>query len=208
MQAAEERYLATSQKVRNFHAISYAAATWDRARRVIVKAERLREGPNVRFVVTSLKDVDETAPRGGDATNVDSCGGDATNADASRAANGRTPAEIYDGLYTARGEMENRIKEQQLALFADRTSCHDFLANPFRLLLSSAAYARVEHLRRTALVETELADAQAGTIRLKLFKVAARVVVSVRRVWVRLSSACPYAALFAVARRNLRAAYG
>jgi hypothetical protein len=70
--------------------------------------------------------------------------------------------------------MENRIKEQQLALFADRTSCHAFLANPFRVLLSAAAYVLVETLRRTALPDTELEQAQAGTIRLKLFKVAAR----------------------------------
>jgi hypothetical protein len=164
MRAAEEQFLATQQKVRNFHDLRYAAATWDRARRVIVKAERLREGPNVRFVVTSLTD--------------------------------RDAAAIYDGLYTARGEMENRIKEQQLALFADRTSCHDFLANQFRLLLSSAAYVLIEHLRRTALAQTDLACAQAGTIRLKLFKVAARVVVSVRRVVLHLSSAYPLRELF------------
>lgn len=164
MQAAEVQFLATQEKVRNFHDLRYAAATWDRPRRVIVKAERLSEGPNVRFLVTSLTD--------------------------------RDPEAIYDGLYTQRGEMENRIKEQQLALFADRTSCHDFLANQFRLLLSSAAYVLVEHLRRTALAETELACAQAGTIRLKLFKVAARVVVSVRRVVLHLSSGYPWRALF------------
>lgn len=175
MQAAEEQYLATAQKVRNFHEVRYAAATWDRQRRVIVKAERLREGPNLRFVVTSLTD--------------------------------RDAAAVYDGLYTARGEMENRIKEQQLALFADRTSCHDFAANQFRLLLSSAAYVLVEHLRRTALAETELACAQAGTIRLKLFKVAARVVVSVRRVVLHLSSAYPLRDLFARILNRLTASH-
>jgi hypothetical protein len=163
--AAQAQFLATETKVRNFHEVRYAAKTWDRQRRVIVKAEQLPEGPNVRFVVTNL-----STP---------------------------TPAQIYDELYVARGDMENRIKEQQLALFADRTSCHAFLANQFRVLLSAAAYVLVETLRRTALGDTELHAAQAGTIRLKLFKVAARVVTSVRRVVFHLSSAYPLAQLFA-----------
>ena len=165
MTAAGAQFEAAQQKVRNFHEVEYAAATWDRKRRVIVKAEHLPQGPNVRFVVTSLCD--------------------------------RDPQEVYDGLYTQRGEMENRIKEQQLGLFADRTSCHALLANQWRLLLSSAAYVLVEHLRRTALAGTELEQAQAETIRLKLFKVAARVVTSVRRVVLHLSSAYPLQALFA-----------
>ena len=92
--------------------------------------------------------------------------------------------------------MENRIKEQQLDLFADRTSCHRFVANQFRLLLSSAAYVLVQTLRRTALAGTELAQAQVGTIRLKLFKVAARVAVTVRRVVFHLSSSYPYQEIF------------
>jgi hypothetical protein len=107
-----------------------------------------------------------------------------------------SPAEVYDGLYIARGDMENRIKEQQLGLFADRTSCHKFVANQFRVLLASAAYVLIEHIRRTALKGTELAKAQVGTIRLKLFKIAARVVTSVRRVVFHLSSNCPYQPLF------------
>jgi hypothetical protein len=106
------------------------------------------------------------------------------------------PQELYEDVYCQRGEMENRIKEQQLGLFADRTSCHRFLANQFRLLLSSAAYVLVQALRRTALAGTDLARAQVGTIRLKLFKVAARVVVSVRRVVFHLSSSYPYQAVF------------
>jgi hypothetical protein len=106
------------------------------------------------------------------------------------------PQELYEEVYCQRGEMENRIKEQQLDLFADRTSCHRFLANQFRLLLSSAAYVLVQALRRTALAGTELARAQVGTIRLKLFKVAARVVVSVRRVVFHLASSYPYQAVF------------
>ena len=99
-------------------------------------------------------------------------------------------------MYCQRGEMENRIKEQQLDLFADRTSCHRFLANQFRLLLSSAAYVLVQALRRTALAGTELACAQVGTIQLKLFKVAARVVVTVRRVVFHLASSYPYYEVF------------
>jgi hypothetical protein len=106
------------------------------------------------------------------------------------------PQELYEDVYCQRGEMENRIKEQQLGLFADRTSCHRFLANQFRLLLSSAAYVLVQALRRTALAGTELARAQVGTIRLKLFKVAARVLVSVRRVVFHLASSYPYQAVF------------
>jgi len=163
MQAAEAEYERTRQKVRNFHEFHYAAGTWDHQRRVIVKAERLEQGPNLRFVLTNLD-----AP----------------------------PATIYDGRYTPRGDMENRIKEQQLMLFATRASCHAFAANQFRLLLSAAAYVLIEHLRRTALKDTELQAAQADTIRLKLFKVAARVVISVRRVVLHLSSAYPLQALF------------
>jgi Transposase DDE domain group 1 len=78
------------------------------------------------------------------------------------------PQDLYEDVYCQRGEAENRIKEQQLDLFADRTSCHQFLANQFRFLLSSAAYALFQALRRTALVETELAEAQVGTIRLNM----------------------------------------
>lgn len=161
--------------MRNFHELTYAAQTWDRPRRVIVKAEHLPEGPNARFVVTNVPQPD--------------------------------PAWIYDALYVARGDVENRIKEQQLALFADRTSCHAFLANQFRVLLSAAAYVLVETLRRTALAATELESAQAGTIRLKLFKIAARVVTSVRRVIFHLSSAYPLADLLVRLLARLRAPY-
>ena len=92
--------------------------------------------------------------------------------------------------------MENRVKEQQLMLFADRTSCHDFEANQFRLLLSSLAYMLVQHLRQDHLVGTKLECAQVSTIRLKLFKVAARVIVSIRRVVFHLASSYPYQAVF------------
>jgi len=106
------------------------------------------------------------------------------------------PQELYDGVYCQRGEMENRIKEQQLDLFADRTSCHRFVANAFRLLLSSAAYVLMQALRREALSGTQLEQAQVGTIRLKLLKVAARVLISTRRVLLHLASGYPYQALF------------
>ena len=92
--------------------------------------------------------------------------------------------------------MENRIKEQQLGLFADRTSCHDFLANQFRVLLSAAAYVLVETLRRIGLKGTELASAQVGTIRLKLLKIGARVVHSVRRIVLHLAGGFPLQHLF------------
>jgi hypothetical protein len=163
METVEEAYEQTGRKQRRFYAIRYAAKTWDRQRRVIVKAERLQQGPNCRFVVTNLKD---------------------------------RPRHVYDHRYTARGDMENRIKEQQLDLFADRTSCHGFQSNQLRLLLASAAYILIAHLRGMALADTELAHAQAGTIRLKLFKVAARVVISVRRIVLHLCSTYPYMHLF------------
>jgi hypothetical protein len=164
MASAHQAFIETGAKQRHFHEMTYAAGTWDRRRRVIVKAEYLSQGPNRRFVVTNL-----TEP---------------------------TPQAIYDGLYIARGEMENRIKEQQLHLFADRTSCHQFLANQFRLLLTSAAYVLIDHFRRNTLAGTDLCRAQVQTIRLKVFKVAARIVTSVRRVVFHLSSAYPNQSLF------------
>ena len=155
------------QSHRVFGTLSYAAKTWDRRRRVIVKAEHLRGGEdgksNPRYVVTNLA-------------------GDA-----------RT---LYEQTYCARGDSENRIKEQQLGLFADRTSCHAFLANTFRVLLAAAAYVLVEHIRRTALVGTELEKSEVSTIRLRLFRVAGLVVKSVRRLVVRLSTSYVWRELF------------
>ena len=159
---AENAFEATGEKQRKFHELHYGADSWDRERRVILKAEHLSKGPNARYVVTNLD---------------------------------HAPDAIYDGIYTQRGDMENRIKEQQLDLFADRTSCSRFGANQFRLLLASAAYMLIEHLRRESLQGTEMAKAQVGTIRLKLLKVAARVVVTVRRVVLHLSSSYPYQSL-------------
>jgi hypothetical protein len=106
------------------------------------------------------------------------------------------PQDLYDEGYCARGEVENRIKEQQLDLFSDRTSCHDWWPNQFRLLLSSFAYVLLETLRALGLAGTELARAQAGTIRLKLLKIGAVVVRNTRRVRVALSSAFPLREVF------------
>ena len=105
--------------------------------------------------------------------------------------------DIYEKIYCARGEMENRIKEQQLGLFADRTSCHKWWSNQFRLLLSSAAYVLIETIRRVGLAGTELARAQAGTIRLKLFKIGAVILKNTRRIQLHLSEAFPYQHVFA-----------
>jgi len=160
---AKRHFDETHDKQRLFADVSYAAETWDRERRILVKAEHLKQGPNTRFVVTNLP-------------------GD--------------PQDLYDNLYCQRGEMENRIKEQQLGLFADRTSCHDFVANQFRLLLSATAYVLMETLRRTALKDTELQHAQVGTIRLKLLKIGARVKTSVRRIVLHLATGFPLQDLF------------
>jgi Transposase DDE domain group 1 len=103
---------------------------------------------------------------------------------------------LYDDIYCARGEMENRIKEQQLGLFSDRTSCHAWWANQFRLLLSSAAYVLLEALRRLGLSGTEWARAQVGTIRLRLLKIGAVITRNTRRIRLRLSSSFPLQQLF------------
>ena len=111
---------------------------------------------------------------------------------------------LYDDLYCARGDMENRIKEQQMGLFADRTSAHYWWANQFRLLLSSLAYVLMEGIRRLGLKGTELARAQVGTIRLKLLKIGAVILRNTRRIRFLLSSAYPYQDLFAVVVARLK----
>ena len=115
------------------------------------------------------------------------------------------PQALYDTLYCARGDMENRIKEQQLGLFADRTSCHAWWPNQWRLLLSSLAYVLMETIRRLALQGTELARAQVTTLRLKLLKIGAVIVRNTRRVRILLSSAYPYQELFRLAAARLTA---
>ena len=104
--------------------------------------------------------------------------------------------ELYDEVYCARGEMENRIKEQQLGLFADRTSCSGWWANQFRLLLSSCAYVLMESVRRIGLAGTPLAKAQAGTIRLSLLKIGTVIVRNTRRIRLFFASGYPYQEVF------------
>jgi hypothetical protein len=112
---------------------------------------------------------------------------------------------LYEDIYCARGEMENRIKECQADLFADRTSTATMAANQLRLWFASMAYVLVNGLRRIALQTTDLADATCGTIRRKLFKIGALVTISVRRVKLAMASGCPYQGAFANAHRTLRA---
>ena len=111
---------------------------------------------------------------------------------------------LYEKLYCARGDMENRIKEQQLDLFADRTSAHEMRANQLRLYFSSFAYVLLHGLRRLGAHGTELARAQCGTLRLKLLKVAVRVQITARRVWLSFPRAHPYADVLAAVLANLR----
>jgi len=108
----------------------------------------------------------------------------------------QSACQLYEDLYCSRGDMENRIKEQQLSLFADRTSTSEMRANQLRLYFSSIAYVLVQTLRQLGLKDTPLAKAQCDTIRLKLFKVGARIRVSVRKVWISFSESYPYADLF------------
>jgi hypothetical protein len=164
IEQAQAGFQKEHQKQRVFGEVQYAAQSWERERRVLVKAEHTAQGSNPRFVVTNLAGAAQL---------------------------------LYDEVFCARGEMENRIKEQQLGLFADRTSCQGWWANQFRLLLSSCAYVLVERLRALALTGTELARAQASTIRLKLLKIGAVVLRNTRRVRFLLSRSYPYQALFA-----------
>lgn len=172
--AAGVRYLQTGVAARVFTRFFYRTRdSWSTARRVIAKAEQLPKGANPRFIVTNLPE-DYAEPKA-----------------------------LYEELYCARGDMENRIKEQQLDLFADRTSAGTLRANQLRLWFSSFAYVLVSALRRVALKGTRLAEASCGTIRLKLFKIAAHVEVSVRRFVIHLASASPYQDVFRKACRNL-----
>lgn len=140
--------------------------SWTRSRHVIAKAEHLSKGPNPRFIVSNLPE------------------------------DYATPKALYEKLYCARGDMENRIKEQQLDLFADRTSSHTMRANQLRLFFSSFAYLLLSAMRRAALKGTRLAKATCGTIRLKLLKIGAQVKLSFRRILIHLASACPYQDVF------------
>ena len=147
--------------------------SWSRERRVVGKAEYLDKGANPRFVVTSLSREDIDA------------------------------RALYEESYCARGEMENRIKEQQLYLFADRTSTAFIRSNQLRLYFSSIAYVLTNAVRHFALKGTPMARAQCHTIRLKIFKIGAQVRISVRRIMVSMASGYPYESIFNAAYKNL-----
>jgi hypothetical protein len=178
LERARRKHLITGQPARRFrHFMHRTLKSWSRKRRVVGKAEYLSKGANPRFVVTSLRNEEYDA------------------------------RSLYEDLYCARGDMENRIKEQQLYLFADRTSSHMMRANQLRLYFSSMAYVLVNELRRVGLRATELARAQVGTIRTKLLKIGVIVTMSVRRVRFAFSSGYPFQSLFATVVRNLTCGY-
>jgi hypothetical protein len=168
---------ASGQAARVFRDFMWSTKdSWSRRRRVVAKAEWTTQGANPRFIVTSLKPERWAA------------------------------GALYEDLYCARGDMENRIKECQLDLYADRTSAHTMHANQLRLWFASFAYVLICALRRLGLANTRLAEATCGSIRLKLLKIGAQVRVSVRRIKVAMASACPYADEFALAHARIRAA--
>ena len=178
MHEATQQWQQSGQSARVFSEFDYQAKKtkkggWDGERRVVAKAEQIEGKENPRYLVTSL-------------------GKEAW------------PAQnLYEQLYCARGEMENRIKEQ-LSLFSDRLSTETLRANQLRLYFSSLAYVLLEALRRLGLTGTEWAEAQVDTIRLKLLKIAAQVRISARRIWIRYSSAYPWQNVFAAAYTALR----
>jgi len=172
---AKAEYEKTGKEAREFKDFQYQTLTsWSRERRVVGKAEHLAKGANPRFVVTTLRMEDYDARR------------------------------LYEKEYCARGEMENRIKEQQIDLFADRTSTATMRANQLRLWFSSFAYVLMSELRRIGLKGTEMEHAQSGTMRTKLLKIGAQVKISVRRVLIAMASGCPYARIFEQALANLK----
>jgi hypothetical protein len=167
MAQAQQLQQQTQKAARVFKDFRYRTRkSWSCERRVVGKAEYLAKGANPRFIVTSIASEEKDA---------------------------RT---LYEDFYCARGDMENRIKEQQLGLFADRTSTAWMRSNQLRLYFSSFAYILMQTLRRLGLQGTELAQAQCATIRLKLFKIGAQIEVTVRKVWISFSESYPYLGLF------------
>jgi len=174
MHEAHLLHQSTGQAARLFTEFAYRThKSWSQPRRVVVKAEYLDKGENPRFVVTSLTAAEWAAQ------------------------------ELYERFYCARGEMENRIKEQ-MWLFADRLSTDEMRGNQLRLYFSALAYTLFEALRRLGLKGTEWAEAQVDTIRLKLLKIGAIVRISVRRVLLQMSSAYPWKDIYAAAFHALR----
>lgn len=178
MHQATQQWKQTSQPARVFSEFNYRAKKtkkggWDRERRVVAKAEHIDGKENPRFIVTTLSK--EAWPM----------------------------QELYEKLYCARGDMENRIKEQ-FSLFADRVSAETMRANQMRVYLSAFAYVLVNGLRRLGLKATELAQAQVSTIRTKLLKIGSQIRVTVRKVWISMASSYPYQDLYQQVWMNLR----
>jgi hypothetical protein len=167
MEQAQQVYEKSGRASRVYHEFRYSTLkTWTRVRRVIGKAEYLDKGENPRFVVTSLSAEEISAQH------------------------------LYEQEYCLRSEMENRIKEQQLYLFADRISSHTMRANQLRLWFSTFAYVLLNELRRIGLSGTAWSRAQCHTIRSKILKIGAHVYVSVRRIYIAFASSYPYQGLF------------
>jgi hypothetical protein len=173
---AKQQFEATQQPARIFVEFEHNTlkGTWSKDRRVVAKAEHINGKSNPRFIVTSLD------------------------------AESWEKQKLYEELYCARGDMENRLKEQ-FSLFADRVSASTMRANQQRIYLSVIAYTLMNGLRRLGLQATTMATAQVGTIRLKLLKIGALIQVTVRKVWVRLASSYPYQAIFSQVLQQLRA---
>jgi hypothetical protein len=179
MAAARGEAEASGKPARRFKDFRWSTRdSWSRTRRVVGKAEWTHGEANPRFIVTSWPTTQAAAPL------------------------------LYETIYCARGEMENRIKECQLDLFADRTSAATMRANQVRLWFASLAYVLMCALRRIGLAHTQFATATCGTIRLKLLKIGALVRISVRRVVIAMASACPWQHEFALAQAMLRRAGG
>ena len=182
--AQARRCLTGVPQARAFAEFTYQTGkSWSVARRVIGKAEVTAVGPNPRFVVTHLSL--EGLAKATDKTRFE-------------------PARLYEELYCLRGEMENVLKQQVLDLQADRLSTHPLASNQLRLWLATFAYLLLERLRSWGLAGTDLAQATAGSLRLKLLKVAGQVRVSVRRVYGQLSSAHPWQSLFRLCQQRLQ----
>ena len=174
--AAQEQSQRTGQPARRFRDFTWQTRkSWSRKRRVVAKAEWTGGAANPRFIVTSLAREEHEA------------------------------RHLYEKLYCARGEMENRIKECQLDLYADRTSAHTMRANQLRLWFASMAYVLISALRRIGLAHTQFARASCATIRLKLLKIGALVRTSVRRIKLAMPAAFPYQAEYHVAHASLAA---
>ena len=174
MKLARRRFVKTGEAARAFGDFRYRTRkSWTRRRRVVGKAEYLAKRENPRFVVTSLRAEQAAAQH------------------------------LYETIYCARGEMENRIKEQQMGLFADRTSTASFGSNQIRLYFSSIGYCVIEALRRLGLAGTKMARAQCTTIRPRLLKIGARMRITARKVWISLASGYAWAGVFEQVYENL-----